>query len=349
MKIALDAAAGDNGAAPNIEGAILAANSHGLKIALVGPAKDLEAGLRARSISPSDPRFEIVDAPEVIAMGEEPAAACRAKPRASIMACALEAASGRADGLVTAGHSGAAMVACLWHLKRIPGVLRPAVAAILPTLRGRSVLLDAGANAECKPWHLLQFAVMGSAYARAVLGIKRPSVGLLSNGAEDSKGNDLVKEALPLLKCSGLNFRGPVEGQDVPEGRADVIVCDGFIGNVTVKVMEGTGAAVFTMLKAELGGKRRYRVGGLLLRGPLRRLKSRMSYDEYGGAPLLGVGGNAVIAHGRSNARAIANALRLAAELAKAGINDRIQEGLAAFQTDMEPARGAPKERARAE
>ncbi len=336
MKIALDAAAGDVGLAPNIEGAIMAANAWGLEIALVGPAADLEAALAARGVSASDKRFSIVDAPEVVGMAEDPAAACRSKPRSSIMACAELAASGGAAGLVSAGHSGAAMVACLWHMKRLPGVLRPAIAAPVPTLKGRSVLLDAGANADCKAWHLLQFAVMGSIYARQVHKVERPTVGLLSIGEEECKGNELVKEALPLLRCSGLAFHGAIEGRDIPAGTTDVVVCDGFAGNVAVKTMEGTGAAIFTILKGELLRGSLYKVAGLLLRGPFSRLTQRMSYDEYGGGPLLGVNGNAVVCHGRSNAKAIGNALRVAGELASAGVNEQITKAIEAMKSSLE-------------
>ena len=338
MKIALDAAAGDHGCAPNIEGAIQAANAWGLEILLVGPAQALRRELAARSISKSDPRFEIVDAAEVIAMGEEPAAACRAKPQASIMVCARLVAEGRAAGLVSAGHSGATMVASLWHLKRIPGVLRPAIAVPVPTLKGATVLLDAGANADCKPWHLVQFAAMGSIYARHILKVERPRVGLLSIGEEETKGNELVKETMPLLKGSGIDFRGPVEGRDIPAGTADVVVCDGFMGNVAVKLMEGMGSMIFASLKAELMSRLAYRLAAQALRGPLGRVRKRMSYDEYGGAPLLGVRGNVIICHGRSNAKAVANALRVARELAETSVVSQIRKAVEALQGGLEAA-----------
>lgn len=339
LKICLDAGAGDEGLTPNISGAIQAANEWGLHLILVGPAAEIRARLKERSISAADPRFEIADAPEVIAMASEPVAACRAKPGASIMTCAELVASGKAGGLVSAGHSGATMVACLWHLKRLPGVLRPAIAVPLPTLRGTSILIDAGANTDSKPWHLLQFAVMGSIYAQQILKKDRPRVGLLSIGEEESKGNELVKEALPLLKCSGLEFYGPVEGRDIPAGTADVVVCDGFVGNVAVKLMEGMGTAIFAELKAEVLRRAFYRLGGLLLRTPLKRLKKRMSYDEYGGAPLLGVNGNAIIGHGKSNARAIANALRVAKDLSDSGVNERIRKAVEQMKTNLEASK----------
>ncbi len=335
MKLALDAAAGDFGLVPNIDGACRAA-AQGLELLLVGPARDLGEHLRRKGISESDPRFELVDAPELVSMSEEPAAACRLKPRASIMVCAQLVASGRAAGLVSAGNSGAAMAASLWHLKRIDGVLRPAVAAVLPTPRGPVVLLDAGANVDCKPWHLAQFAAMGSVYAQDALGKDQPRIGLLSIGEEFSKGNMLVKEAVPLLESSGLAFHGMVEGRDIPAGTVDVIVCDGFVGNVAVKLMEGMGAAVASLFKAEVATGWLYGAAAALLRGPLERVKRRLNYDEYGGAPLLGVAGNAVIAHGRSNGKAIANALGMAARLSERGSQERIRRAVDDLKHQLE-------------
>ena len=330
MKLALDAAAGDLGLEPNIEGAIQAATAYGVELVLVGPAKRVQEQLSARGIGASDRRFEVVDAPELIGMAEDPAAACRAKPRASVMVCAELVASGKAAGFVSVGHSGASMVAALWHLKRLPGVQRPAIAVPLPTTRGYTVLLDAGANTECKPWHLLQFAAMGSLYAKHVLGVASPKVGLLSNGEEECKGNDLVRETLPLLKTSGLDFYGPVEGRDVTAGAVDVVVCDGFTGNVVVKTMEGMATAMMAALKSEVEKSSLSKLGAILMRGAFSSLKKRLSYDEYGGAPLLGVGGTAVIAHGRSNAKAVSNALRVAAQLASEKVNEHIVTDLAA-------------------
>jgi glycerol-3-phosphate acyltransferase PlsX len=332
LKIALDAAAGDHGTRPNIEGAIQAVNSIGLSVILVGPARTIEAELSAHNVSISDRHFEIVDAPELIGNNEDPAAACRSKPHCSIMTCAELVASGRALGLVSTGHSGATMVAALWHLKRLPGLLRPAIAVPIPTLRGMSVLIDAGANTECKPWHLLQFAVMGLAYARHILKWENPKVGILSNGEEEAKGNSLVRETLSLLKSSGLIFQGPLEGRDLPAGTAEVIVCNGFVGNIALKVMEGTASAMFSILREELRHNLLRRLGALAMRRPFLNLKKRMSYDEYGGAPLLGVNGNAIICHGRSNAKAVASALRVAGEMSAARLNDQIKVSLSEFK-----------------
>lgn len=329
MKIALDAAGGDHGLAPNIDGAVQAANAWGVALILVGPADKIRAELSARGVAQDDARFELVDAPDIVAMDEDPAAACRAKPRASVMVAAELVAQKRAAGVVSAGHSGATMIAALWHLKRIPGVLRPAIAVPVPTAKGVTILLDGGANVDCKPWHLVQFALMGSLLYRHLYGKQDPTVGLLTIGEEEGKGNDLVKETFPLLKSSGLEFRGSVEGRDVPMGKTDVVVCDGFVGNVLVKTMEGTATALMGILKVEILSKWHHRLAGVLLKGPFTRLRRKMTYDEYGGAPLVGVNGVVVVCHGGSNARAIAHAIKSAAKSAEAGIVPAMQEAIA--------------------
>lgn len=340
MKIALDAVGGDHGMTPNIDGAVQAANAFGVELVLVGPAERIRAELSSRGIGAGDPRFEVVDAPDLVAMDEEPVSACRAKPRSSIMVCGELVAAGRAAGLVSAGHSGATLAAVtLWHLKRIPGVLRPAIAVPVPTARGVSILLDAGANVDCKPWHLVQFAVMGTLLARHAYGIEKPTVGLLTIGEEENKGNELVKEAFVQLKASGLDFAGAVEGRDIPAGKTDVVVCDGFVGNVVVKTMEGTAAAVVNLLKAELTGSWRYKLPSLTLRGPFSRMKKKMNPDEYGGAPLVGVNGVVIICHGSSNARAIAHAVRAAAKTAESGMVAALHSALASEAAAQETAR----------
>jgi len=329
LKIALDAVGGDFGLAPNIDGAVHAANAFGVEPILVGPAAKIQAELSARGVA-GDPRFEIVDAPDVVEMHEEPSAACKSKPRSSIMVCGDLVAGGKAEGMVSAGHSGATMASVtLWNLKRIPGILRPAIAAPIPTARGVTVLLDAGANVDCKPWHLVQFAQMGSILAKHLYGVENPSVGILTIGEEEGKGNELVKATFPLLKDSGLNFAGSVEGRDVPAGKTDVVVCDAFVGNVVIKTMEGTAAAIVGLLKSEIMSSWRYKLAGLVLKGPLTRLKRRMSYDEYGGAPLVGVNGVVVICHGASNARAISHALKAAKKLAESGLVAALRESAA--------------------
>ncbi|MDD5628950.1 MAG: phosphate acyltransferase PlsX [Elusimicrobia bacterium] len=339
MRIALDVAAGDTGLAPNIEGAIAAANAWGLGFLLVGPASEVRSELTARGIPHSDQRFAIVDAPRVIPMDADPAAACRDTPDASILACARLVAEGRAAAMVSAGHSGAAVTAALGHLKLLPGVPRPALAVAVPTPRGHTVLLDVGANTECRPWHLLQFAAMGALYSRHVLRQAAPTVGLLSVGEEESRGNDLVRQTAPLLRAGGLDFRGPVQGHDITAGAVDVVVCDGFTGNIALKLIEGVAASVLNSLKTEIRRNRIYKAGGLLLRGPLNRLKKRLNPDEYGGAPLLGVGGAVVVAHGRSNSKAIANSLRAAAQLAERGVDAQIRKSVASLQLSLETAK----------
>ncbi|MCX5788302.1 MAG: phosphate acyltransferase PlsX [Elusimicrobia bacterium] len=339
MKIALDAAGGDFGLRPNIEGAIQAASELGVGIILVGEAQAVRSELASRGIPSTDERFEIVDAPEHVGMDEDPVAACREKPRASIMVAHELVATRRADAVVSCGNSGAVMVAALWHLKRLPGVLRPAILAPIPTARGVTVLLDAGANTECKPWHLLQFAMMGTLYAKHVLKIQRPTVGLLSNGEEESKGNDLVHETIPLLKYSGLDFKGPIEGRDLPAGTTDVVVTDGFTGNVVLKCYEGVAGVLLAEMRAEIEKSPISRLGGLLIRGAARNLKRRMSYDEYGGAPLLGVGGTTIICHGKSNAKAVFNAHRVARELVAAKTNEHIKTSLEEMKANLELAK----------
>jgi glycerol-3-phosphate acyltransferase PlsX len=329
VRIALNAVGGDFGLTPNIEGAIQAANAFGVELLLVGPADKIRAELSARGIADGDDRFQIADAAQCVGMDEEPASACRSKPQSSIMVAARVCVEGKAAGFVSAGNSGATMVAALLNFKRVPGVLRPAIACPIPTPKGVTVLLDAGANVDCKPWHLVQFAMMGALLARHVYGISEPTVGLLSIGEEEGKGNDLAKEAFPLLRSAGVNFFGCVEGRDVPAGKTDVVVCDGFVGNVLIKTMEGTAMAMMSQLKGELMSSWRYKIATLALRGPLSRLKRKMSYDEYGGAPLIGVNGVAIVSHGSSNARAIANAIRVAAKTAEAGVPNALKEVVA--------------------
>lgn len=339
MKIALDAAGGDLGVAPNVEGAVRAHKELGISVVLVGPEREIRYELNRHQANPSDSGLEIMDAPQRIGMGEDPVRACREKTDSSIVRATRLVAEKRADAMVSAGHSGAIMVASLWNLKRLPGVLRPAISAPFPTLRGTSILLDAGANADCKPWHLLQFAVMGALYAKNVFGIEKPRVGLLSNGEEESKGNDLVREAIPLLKHAGLNFIGPVEGRDLPRGAADVIVCDGFVGNVVLKTTEGVAAAIFELIVAEVKANPIWKLGALLMKGGFKKIKQRMSDEEYGGAPLLGVGGTVIVSHGKSTGRAIFNALRVARELVVSDTNSKIRASLAQIKSNMEVSR----------
>ena len=325
MRIALDAHGGDFGLKPNIEGALLAAKKLPHEIILVG--RDPEIREELRRLGAADPeRIRIVHAPQLVEMSAEPVEECRAKPDSSLMVAAGLVHEGKADAFVSAGNSGAIMVAALLKMKRIPGVIRPAIAAPLPTYKGTSVLLDAGANMDCKPWHLAQFAVMGSVYMKSLFRIENPTVGLLSIGEEETKGNSLVQETLPLIKNMGVNFYGPVEGRDIPDGLTDVVVADGFTGNVVLKLYEGTAKTVFRMLKDQIMGKFTYKIGAMLMSKLFRQMKTKMSVDVYGGAPLLGVNGVVIVCHGKITPNAVFNALRVSGELAAAGMVSHIRK-----------------------
>ncbi len=325
MRIALDAHGGDYGIRPNIEGALLAAKKLPHEIILVG--RDPEIREELRRLGAADPeRIKIVHASQVIEMASEPVEECRSKPDSSLMVCAGLVHDGKADAFVSAGNSGAIMVAALLKMKRIPGVIRPAIAAPLPTLKGTTLLLDAGANMDCKAWHLAQFAVMGSIYMKSLFKIEEPTVGLLSIGEEESKGGALVQETLPLIKNMGVNFKGPLEGRDIPEGLTDVVVTDGFTGNITLKLYEGTAKVIFKMLKEQIMRKFTYKIGAMLMRKVFSELKTRTSADVYGGAPLLGVNGVVLVCHGRVTANAIFNAVRVSGELAASGMVEHIKK-----------------------
>ncbi len=330
MKIAVDAMGGDHAPEVVAAGAVVAARDFGVEILLVGPRARVEDELT--HYRPLPPGIRVVDAPEVIEMHEPPAMAVRRKKRSSIVVAMEHVRDRQADAVVSAGHTGAAMGAALLRLGRIPGVDRPALAVLLPTLAAHPVvLLDIGANVDCRPHHLLQFAIMGSVYARRVLGMQSPHVGVLSNGAEEGKGSDLALRTAALLRESGLNFVGNVESRDILSGAADVVVCDGFVGNVVLKFGEGLALAIRDIVKSEFRG-----IGGRLLAlylSPLapkiRQMYRRIDYREYGGVPLLGIEGVCIIAHGSSNARAIRNAIRTAVESVSHGFVDEIRTQMA--------------------
>ncbi|MDK2927131.1 MAG: phosphate acyltransferase [Bacillota bacterium] len=312
MKIAVDAMGGDFAPLEVVRGAVAAARAGEAEILLVGEPGAIEA-VGAEAGLPC-PGVEVVAARERVAMGEHPAEALRHKKDSSLAVGARLVKEGRAGALVSAGNTGAAMAFSLFTLGRLPGVERPAIAAPFPTTRGFAVLIDAGANVEVKPHYLLQFAQMGSLYAASVLKRAHPRVGLLNVGAESGKGTPVLQEACRLLTASGLNFIGNIEGRDVPLGAADVIVCDGFSGNVLLKFAEGLAEGLFSLLKQELLAGFSTRAGAYLARPALKRLKAKMDYAEYGGAPLLGLKGLTIISHGSSDARAIHNAIRAARE-----------------------------------
>ena len=327
MRIAVDAMGGDHAPQINVDGAVAAAREFDIPTMLVGRAKLLEDLLSDSGYSGGN--IEIVDAPEVIAMDDPATAVIRKKRNSSIRVAANCVRDGRAQGLVSAGHTGAAMVSAKMVIGTIEGVDRPALATILPNLSGHCLLLDVGANPDAKTQHFKEFAVMGSLYAQLAFGKKQPSIGLMSIGEEDSKGTDRTKEAFKTLKETGLRFVGNVEGRDVFNGSVDVIVTDGFTGNVILKVSEALAEMVEKLLREEIKKTLKASVGFLLSRSAFRSFKSRLDYSEYGGAPLLGVKGCVIICHGRSTAKAIKNAIRFAAEFSRQGLAQKIQSSIA--------------------
>jgi phosphate acyltransferase len=331
--IALDAMGSDRRPKPEIEGAIQAARHYGVRVLLVGPRSTLEAEL-GRYPAVADLPIEVVHASEVISMDDKAVQAVRSKRDSSMRVGLRLVRERRAVGFVTAGNTGAAMATAKMVLGAIPGVDRPALAAVFPTAVGTAAtLLDVGANVDCKPHNLEQFAVMGDIYFRTMFGTPHPRVGLLSIGEEESKGNDLTKEAFRLLKQLPLNFVGNVEGRDLYNGHVDVIVADGFVGNVALKISEGVANLVRYTLKESLKATITRQVGYLLSRSAFADFKKRLDHTEYGGAPLLGVKGVCFITHGSSNANAIKNAIRVAAEFAQSSINEKIEKELASIQS----------------
>jgi len=300
IRVAVDAMGGDRGPEEIVAGA-LEARSDGVEPVLVGPA-----GLDTQGL-------ELIDAPDVIGMDEKPTEAVRGKPNSSLVVACRAVGEGRAQTVVSAGNTGAMLAACLLELRRVPGVRRPAIAVTIPSRHGASVLLDSGANADARPEDLLQFAHMGAVFAEELLDIRNPEIRLLSIGEEPEKGNQLTLEAHVLLAASDLNFAGNTEGRDLLGGEADVVVTDGFTGNVALKLLEGTIRNLLDAFREEITASARGKLGGLLIRPAARRLRDRLDPDTYGGAYLLGLRGLAVIAHGNSSRRAIANAVRLAA------------------------------------
>ena len=311
MRIAIDAMGGDHAPGEIIQGAILALDLRkDLHIILVGQEDVIKKYLPHQQ---STDQLSIVHCTEVIEMADHPATAYRKKKDASITVATRLVKEGLADAVVSAGSTGGQMVAALFGLGRLEGVDRPAIGTVFPTLQGPKLLLDAGANTDCKPENLVQFAQMGQVYAKQILGIEKPRTALISNGEEETKGNELVVKSHELLKnSSDINFIGNIEGREVLSGNADVMVCDGFVGNIVLKVLEGTAGTIFTLLKSELGKSTRTKLGALLLMPALKSLKGRLDYSEYGGAPLIGVKGVSIICHGSSKAPAIKNAIRAA-------------------------------------
>ncbi len=327
MRIVLDAMGSDDYPVPDVAGAVMAAREWGDEIILVGREEQIQQELARHDTAGL--RLEIVHAPQVIEMDDEPARAARVKKDSSMHVGMNLVRDGQADGYVTAGNTGGVLaVATLQTLRRIRGVKRPALAAILPLPAGRAVALDIGANADCRPEYLLQFALMGDIYARAVLDCARPRVALLSNGEEPGKGNTLVKEASKLLIASGLNFIGNVEPKEAAACHADVIVTDGFTGNIFIKTIEGTAKMLTDLIRDEIKASVLTTVGGLLAKPAFRRMARRVDPFEVGGGPLLGINGVVIVAHGRSNGRAIKNAIGQARKVVQGGVVEAIRDGL---------------------
>ncbi|MEK6697780.1 MAG: phosphate acyltransferase PlsX [Nitrospirota bacterium] len=327
MKIAVDAMGGDNAPHAVVAGAVHAAREFGVGIILVGIEQMVQAELKKHPFAKSLP-IEVRNASQVVDMLDSPATVFRRKKDSSIRVANDLVKSGEAVAVISAGHTGAAMATSLFVLGPIEGVERPAIGVFMPTVKGRCIVLDMGANVDCKPNHLLQFAIMGEVFAKHLLKIPNPRVGLLSIGEEETKGNELTKEAFKLLTETSLNFIGNVEGRDVMMGKVDVVVCDGFIGNVVLKLSEAVAEAIGVILKENIGDNLIRKLGYFMMKPAFRALKRKMDYAEYGGAPLLGVNGVSIISHGRSSDRAIKNAIRVAMELAKGEVNRHIQEDI---------------------
>lgn len=314
MRIALDAMGGDYAPTTNIEGAIEAVKRiKDISVILVGQEAELLKELKKRDYPHS--RITIRHASERVGMDESPISTLRRKKDSSIRVAFDLVSSGEADAIVSVGNSGVVMATALYVLGRIPGVERPAIATTMPSLKGRFVLIDAGANVDCKPNHMIQFAIMGEAYAKHLLNIKEPRIGLLGIGEEDIKGNELTRVVFKHLRALHKNFIGNVEGKDIYLGDVDVVVCDGFVGNIALKISEGVAEAMTKMLKTEIKKRITGKIGYLLLKNAFRSFKKRTDYSEYGGAPLLGVSHPCIIGHGRSTSRAIKNAIKVAVEL----------------------------------
>lgn len=329
--VALDAMGGDHAPAVTVQGAVEAVRKFGLQVVLVGRESVLRRHLAHLGGAPRG--LQVVDAPEVVAMDDPPTAPIRAKRNSSMAEAARLVRDGSACAFVTAGNSGAAMVAAKVIIGTIEGVERPALATLVPGLDRQTLVVDVGANVDCKPHNLVQFAVMGHFYSQAVLGVEHPRIGLLSIGEEEGKGDRVTVDAYRLLSDVGLNFIGNVEGRDVYSGTVDVVVCDGFVGNVILKVSEGLGEMIYALLRREARRSPTSAIGLLLAKGALTALKRTADYAEYGGAPLLGVRGACLVGHGRSNPKAIKNALRFAHAYATHGVISHIESKVAELRS----------------
>lgn len=325
MRIAVDAMGGDFAPGEIVKGAVLASRDYGLEVVLTGDECCLEAELKKLGAAGE---ITVVHAPEVISMKEQPAVAVKRKKNSSIVTAARLVKEGYAKAFVSAGNTGAAMASALLELGRIKGIDRPAIAVMLPNEKGVTVLIDAGANVDAKPRNLFQFGIMGYLYAQKILGMAEPRVGLLSNGEEETKGNEVTTAAYPLLTDSGVNFIGNVEGRDIFSGAVDVVVCDGFVGNIVLKAGEGLASSMMKMMKEEITKSWLAKMGTVMAEPALKVFQKRVDYSEYGGAPLLGVNGICIICHGRSKAKAVKNAVRVACEMVQNKLVEAIGESI---------------------
>lgn len=331
MRIAVDAMGGDYAPVVVVEGAVMAARGLDIPLVLVGDKTRIEYELDKHDWK--NLPITIKHASEVVGMDESPGQAIRKKRDSSIKVCFDLVKSGEANAVISAGNSGAAMAAGMFTVKNLKGVDRAAIAATFPTIKEPAIVLDVGSNVDCKSWHLVQFALMGSVYARYVLKNDNPKVGLLSNGEEEGKGNELTRETHELLKnLMQLNYIGYVEGRDIFYGNVDVVVCDGFVGNVVLKLTEGLAGALALLLKKEIETYFLAKIGYLLGQGAVRELKKKLDYSEYGGAPLLGINGICIISHGASTAKAIKNAIVRAAECSSGKLNRHLMEEFEKYQ-----------------
>jgi glycerol-3-phosphate acyltransferase PlsX len=337
---------GDNAPKVEVEGAVAAAREFSIAVTLVGDRELLTEELSHHNTQGLD--ISIHHASEVVGMHDSASDAIRKKKDSSIRVAFELVKSGMADAVVSAGNSGATMAAGMFVLKRLNGIDRPAIAQVFPTLRGHTVVLDIGGNVDCKPLHLVQFAIMGEVYARHVLGIKAPLVGLLSNGEEESKGNELTRDTNQILKKIAFEYEGYIEGRDIFAGKVDVVVCDGFVGNIVLKLSEGLAEAVSSMLREEIKKSFICKIGYLLSRSAFSRFKKKVDYAEYGGAPLLGINGVGMICHGGSNVKAIKNAIHFASDYAEKAVNQRmaekIQENFTIYSQQRDTSRNSSAE-----
>jgi glycerol-3-phosphate acyltransferase PlsX len=326
MQIAVDAMGGEQAPHAIVAGAVMAARNHGAQIILVGDEERIYGELEKHDTSGLP--LSVYHASHVVGMHESPSLVVRQNRDSSIKVALDLVKEGEACAAVSAGNSGAAMAFAMFILKKLEGVERPAIATVHPTPKGASILVDAGGNVDCKPVHLIQFAIMGSVYAKLMLGKENPRIGLLSNGTEEAKGNELTRETNAILKGIRLNYTGYVEGRDIYNGSADVVVCDGFVGNVALKISEGLAETIGMILKDEIKKSLRAKLGYLLIKGAFANLEKKVDYSEYGGAPLLGINGICLICHGNSSGKAIMNAVLLGLKLVEKGFNQHLVEEL---------------------